>query len=701
MNQKFLDWILQEVFDRAHHPEIGSIRLPALTGVLLDSLEEAGILAGPQPSYFRFERGNVAAEVHAYACDTEDDVISLFFCVDATADIPLGQPAEPCNTGKDVLDRAFRRMEAFIKLAQSERTAEIEESQPARELVDLIKDAPRQKATIELNVVTTGLVSDRASGSREAGSYRREIWDLLRLERVCGGNRDGSITIDFTQDFGTTLPCLVTPKSSDGLQVLLTCIPGQLLADIYNTHRAGLLERNVRSFLQFTGKVNKGIRDTVLNEPHRFLPYNNGLSATAGEVEFQVLSGSLAQIRIVKDFQIVNGGQTTASIASCARRDDADLQNVSVPMKLTVVPRSMLDGLVPKISRYANTQNRIQDSDFSANDPWHIGLERLSRNTWTRATPENPRGTRWFFERSRGQYADGLAANATPAGKRQYRSENPPGQRFTKTDLAKFVLSWDQYPTVVSRGAQKCFMTFMQHLSSSQRKTPEEVDFKRIVALGILFRFAERLYGEMDYQGYRAQVVTYSIARLSHECQRQLDVEAIWKEQQIPADIQGALKYIVTGVREMITEPPKTQKNVGEWCKRDECWTAVLARSIKVTLKTVPTGKRDEKYGSKVDIAPALHPDQQEFLDVIRTVPAVVWFSVSSWAKETSTLQPWQRGLAYSLGDLTERSKVPSMKQAVHGRKIVLEALRLGFTHDAIDQRLAASIADLSDSVTP
>ncbi len=360
MSQKFLDWILNEAFDRAHDPEIGSIRLPALTSVLLENLEEAGIFTLPQPSYFRFERGNVAAEVHAYACDTEDDVIALFYCVDATADVPLGQPATACGTGKDLLDRAFRRMEAFVKLAQSERIAQIEESQPARELVELVKNASAQNISIELNVLTTGLVSDRASVARESDSYRREIWDLLRLERLCGGNRDGSITIDFPRDFGTTLPCLLTPKSMDGLQVLLTCIPGQLLADIYNTHRTGLLERNVRTFLQFTGKVNKGIRETVLTEPQRFLPYNNGLSATAGDVDFEVLQGNLGQIRIVKDFQIVNGGQTTASIASCARRDKADLQNVSVPMKLTVVPRAMLDGLVPKISRYANTQNRIQ-----------------------------------------------------------------------------------------------------------------------------------------------------------------------------------------------------------------------------------------------------------------------------------------------------------------------------------------------------
>jgi AIPR protein len=359
----------------------------------------------------------------------------------------------------------------------------------------------------------------------------------------------------------------------------------------------------------------------------------------------------------------------------------------------------MLDGLVPKISRYANTQNRIQDSDFSANDPWHIALERLSRNTWTKASADTPRGTRWFFERSRGQYADGLAANATPAGKRQYRTENPPAQKFTKTDLAKFILSWEQFPAIVSRGAQKCFMAFMQHLSSSQRKLPEEIDFKRIVAQAILFRAAERLYGEMSYQGYRAQVVTYSIARLSHECQHQLNVEAIWKDQQIPADIHGALKFIITGVRAVVTNTPKSQKNVGEWCKRDECWNAVLERSIKVTLKAVPTGRRSPNDASAVEMAPILKPDQQELLDVIGKVSAAGWFSIAAWAKEASTLQPWQRGLAYSLGGIIERSKVPSLKQAVQARKILLEAMRLGFTHETVDNKLAASLQKISDSI--
>jgi hypothetical protein len=682
MSQKFLNQVLDDTFDRAHNPDSGSLRLPALTEVLLERLEDAGVLTTPQSAYYRLERGSIAAEVHGYACDTEDDVIQLFYFIDATAETALGQPVEVCNTGKDLLDRAFRRLEAFVRRAQSDRMEEIEDSQPARELAGLVKEAGNgNRKTIELHAVTTGVVSDRAASAGQKGDLRREIWDLVRLERACGGARDGSITIDFPTEFGTTLPCLVTPEAVDGLQVLLTCIPGRLLAEIYNTHRASLLERNVRSFLQFTGKVNKGIRSTVLDRPHRFLPYNNGLSATAGEVEVDLLPDGLGRIRVLRDFQIVNGGQTTATLASCLRRDQHDLAAVSVAMKLTVVPRGMLDGLVPEISRCANTQNRIQDSDFSANDPWHIEIERLSRTMWTRATPDTPRGTRWFYERSRGQYADALASAQTPAGRRQFKTENPSARKFTKTDLAKFMLSWDQYPAVVSRGAQKCFMFFASQLQSSQRRTPEEADFKRVAALAMLFHHAEQLYNQMDFQGFRANVVTYSIARLSHECRRHIDVDAIWKDQAVPAAFTSALKVIIPGVREVIVNPPGSQKNVTEWCKKDDCWSAVLERPIRVKVGPKPEEEADSFV---TPAATALSTEQQQLIDAIRKVPAEAWFAVSAWAKSTSSLQPWQRGLAYSLGRLLASAKEPSIKQAVQGRNLLLESVRLGFIDDAL-----------------
>lgn len=598
--QRFLEQVRSDAFDIANDPEIGGLRVPAIARAVLDRLEEAGVSTDSQIAYYRHERANVHAEVHGYACDTEDDIISLFYLVDANEDIPLGDPASASNVSKDLIDRAFRRLEAFVRVAQADRAPDLDQSQPASELFDLVRSAPESGQKLVLNVLAMGTVSERAATSEQKKGLEREVWDLDRLVKTCGGDGEERPAIDFVSDFGLSLPCFVTSKTDDGLQVFMTWIRGDILAQIYNTYRSRLLERNVRSFLQFTGKVNKGIRETVIDRPTRFLSYNNGISATASVVELEDFGSGLARIRSVKDFQIVNGGQTTASIASCARRDRVDVSGVAVAMKLTVVPQDKLDEFVPLISKFANTQNRIQEADFSANHPWHIELERLSRSTWTKPRAETPRGTRWFYERSRGQYADELASQNTAAGRRRFRTENPTSQKFTKTDLAKYVLTWDQQPAIVSRGAQKCFVDFMNRVQRERRPLPDAREFERIGGLAMLFRRAEKLYGEMGYHGYRAQVVTYAIARLSNALGRRLPFDEIWKNQEIPDDLKAALAKVIVGVRDVITQPPGN-RNITEWCKRDDCWSAfspfpsqltAARRALGHRLRTGPTSQR-------------------------------------------------------------------------------------------------------------
>ena len=689
--QRFLEQLRTDAFDIANDPEIGGLRVPALARTVLDRLEEAGVSADSQLAYYRHERTNVHAEVHAYACDTEDDMISLFYLVDGNEDAPLGEPATVSTVSKDQIDRAFRRLEAFVKLARADRAPDLDQSQPASELFELVRASGDIGQKIVLNVLALGTVSERAATSEQKKGVEREVWDLDRLVKTCGGDGDDRPAIDFVTEFGLSLPCLVTSKTDDGLQVFMTWIRGDILAQIYNTYRSRLLERNVRSFLQFTGKVNKRIRETVLERPTRFLSYNNGLSATASVVDLEDVGSGLARIRSVRDFQIVNGGQTTASIASCARRDRVDVSGVAVAMKLTVVPQDKLDEFVPLISKFSNTQNRIQEADFSANDPWHIELERLSRSTWTKPTTETPRGTRWFYERSRGQYADELASQGAPAGRRRFRTENPTSQKFTKTDLAKYVLTWDQQPAIVSRGAQKCFVEFMNRIQRERRPLPDSKEFERIGGLAMLFRRAERLYGEMGYQGYRAQVVTYSIARLSNALGRRLPFDEMWKAQEVPDDIRVSLAKVIIGVRDVITQPPGN-RNITEWCKRDDCWTAILALPVAI-----------EGAVESTRTPAASRPDQPTNADgtviAVGAVPADVWLAASKWAKDTGTLLPWQRSLAYSLGRLQGRGSSPSPKQAIQGRKLMLEAIRLGFGHEQLTKDLIEGLGTAEPSI--
>lgn len=679
MNQRFLNDLLESVFDAANDENEAQLRHNALTQVLLDRLEEAGATPAGVCAFY----DSLNAEVHGYTHDTDDDVLTLYFVIDATARIPLGDEASVTTTPKAEVDRSFRRMNAFVKIAKKNGRELIEESLAAWELAELIRTAEVDGVTIELQVLTTGIVSERAMNADVPGEFRCDVRDLTSLVRSCGGTQRGSTDVDFVQDYGEALPCLVSRPADDGLRVFLTRIPGKMLADIYNLHRAALLERNVRTFLQFTGKVNRGIRDTLLHDPSRFLPYNNGLSATASGITVQEREDGTGSILAVKDFQVVNGGQTTASIASASRRDKADLEGVLVPMKLTVVPEERLGELVPQISRFANTQNKVQDSDFDANVPWQIGMEQLSRKLWTPPNDQAPRGTQWFYERSRGQYADEIARCETNARRKLFRAENPSRQKLTKTDLAKYLSSWDQYPHVVSQGAQKNFRAFMKRLGSDAKRYPSEENFVHAVAVAALFKHAEKLHKELGKVGYRANAVTYTIAALSHLMGRQLDAQAIWKSGQVSERLDAAMRVILDSVWEILTKPPERYRNVTEWAKREQCWTAVLGLDFDLDL---PDGRNRRGRATPIpdgSVVPLVQ-EERERIARVTEVDGTVWLEVAGWAKETNSLKPWQRSLSYTLGRNHGQQKPPSIKQAVQGEKLLLEALRMGFVSEAL-----------------
>jgi hypothetical protein len=664
---EFYRQLRSEMADICFDPDDGGLQLTSVGNLFLDRFEEAGFIPAGHVAYFTHQLSKGTAEVHGYALDDEEDVLALFYF------IPF-QSEDPPAVSRDETESGYRKMKAFVRTVAS------------GELIGLIRDASARGTSIRFFVVTNGLVSDRAALADAEKASERETWDIMRLYRSIGtGAGHEAIDIDLVRDYGAPLPCLVTPVAEDGLQILLTCIPGATLATIYDQYRARLLERNVRSFLQFAGSVNKGIRETILTAPSRFLPYNNGISATASVVRLRHSGDGLALIEGMSDFQIVNGGQTTASISACARKDKADLSKVYVPMKLTIVPAEAVDALVPQISRYANTQNRVQEADFSANHPYHIELEKLSRQHWTTPSPSSPRGTRWFYERSRGQYAvEKLKTNSLPA-QRKFRDENPPSQRFTKTDLAKYVMSWDQYPQRVSLGAQKNFMVFMSLVERDKRLLPDEAEFKRVVGLAILYRTAERAYGELGYTGYRANVVAYTVALLSFWRKRMLDWTAIWDAQVLSDDVVEMVKTIMIGVRKLIFDPAGTQRNISEWAKKDACWSAALEMPFE-------GNGFDEKPQQPVLVVSA---EQQKIIDVIGGVPPAVWFDAAAWAKREDRLSPFQRSLAFNVGRRLAQHKPVTPKQAPCCLGLLNEATAAGFRHNDLTDTIMSKVRNL------
>ena len=308
---------------------------------------------------------------------------------------------------------------------------------------------------------------------------------------------------------------MLAEQDDSDYQTILAVVPGDVLMDVYGEYGSRLLQLNVRSFLQARGKVNQGIRRTILDEPDRFLAYNNGISATASAVKLTSMPDGGLGIQSLDNLQIVNGGQTTASLYHAAVKDRANIDHIQVQMKLTVVEPDRLDEIVPLISRYANSQNKVNEADFSANHPFHVEIEKLSRTIWAPAADGTQRQTRWFYERARGQYQDALSRAGTPARQRQFKETHPAAQRFAKTDLAKFEMAWDRLPHLVSLGAQKCFREFTIRLTDRADQSVDQAYFANLIAKAILFRRTEKLVSTLQLGGYRANVVAYVVALLS------------------------------------------------------------------------------------------------------------------------------------------------------------------------------------------
>ena len=484
------------------------------------------------------------------------------------------------------MEAIFRRPLRFVNKALDQRWRNaLEETSPAFGLADLIATRWSRIARLRVLLITNRVLSDRVDG-RSADNFDEKevkfsVWDCKRLFRqATAGNAPEEICIDLESDFGGTLPILRAPQSNTRLESYLTIIPGSVLADIYDQWGARLLEHNVRVFLQARNKVNRGIRITIENDPAMFLAYNNGITATAEKVHTIKTQGRL-QLKSLTNFQIVNGGQTTASI-HVARRRKIDLSQVSVQMKLSVIEPDLASEMVPKISEYANSQNRVNAADFFSNHPFHSRVESFSRRTYAPAPDDSFRQSKWFYERARGQYADAYAG-LTRAERKKFKLTSPRNQMFSKTDLAKFLSVWEGRPHEVSLGAQKNFAKFSARIGKEWEKSPNNFNeswYRESIAKAILFRTTERLVSKQSwYQGaYRANIVAYGIAKIAHYVStehRAVDFERIWRSQKTDQAMDQGIRVAVKAAHDILVQPDAGMRNVTEWAKKQACWSRV------------------------------------------------------------------------------------------------------------------------------
>ena len=562
----------------------------SFVNVFTEYLSDAGFISDFTYANYRrpYKAGRRNARVDGYSENIFEETISLVI-----ADF-YNEKAPVTLTKTDAM-QTFRECVAFIdESIKGNLRTEIDKSDPAYYLSMLLFQG---KSKGSIRKVKIFLISDKirsaALKTLEASSVsdiviEYTVWTVDRLYeniRNEGETRD----ILFADYGGEPIKCLYI--DSGIFPGYMCAMPGDLLANLYEKLDTELLEGNIRSFLSTKVAVNSGIRKTIVNEPQKFFVYNNGISATASEVHTIEKNGQIYLTGIV-DFQIVNGGQTTASLYNSRYKDKSDLSTIFVPMKLTVVEKEKSKEVIPKIAEYANTQNKVNAADFFSNHDFCVKIERYSRTCRVEARNGAQYDTFWFFERAKGQYTQAQIGK-TQAQIREFKLRYPKNQLFTKTDLAKFRNSWSCMPDTVSKGAQTNFQKFAEDIKKTYEVKPNDYNekyYKETVALGILFHTVESLVSEQEWyqQGFRAQIVTYSIALFSKLFSVQypkyaIDFQKIWKNQTIPKQITDEFIHITKLVNDSITDPSRGIANVTQWCKRAECWKRMQA-TCKYTI---------------------------------------------------------------------------------------------------------------------
>ena len=625
-----------------------------------------------------FRHKNLGMKVDGYFYIEDREILTIFIC-DFNDDYIL-----KTLTQSDI-ETSIRRVTKFINQAIYKKLyIDLEETSPGYEIAYFLYRNKHRYKSINIVLISNKALSSRVKklSSIEIENYKvnLSIWDIKRFYEIeSSKNKKETLLIDFKDEFNVTIPALPAHISTSPYLSYLCVLNGNILADLYEKYGARLLESNVRSFLQFRGNVNKGIRKTINETPNMFFAYNNGITATAEDIELD----NNKQIKKLKNFQIVNGGQTTASLFNTRKNDKVSLEDVFVQMKLTIINDDKINDVVPNISRFSNTQNKVSEADFFSNDIYHIRMEEKSRRIWAPAKEGELKKTKWFYERARGQYLE-LQSKLTPAKKKEFKEIHPNNQKFSKTDLAKFLMVWEEKPHIVSRGAQKNFVEFGKVIVPLWNKNDKEFNdlyFKHSIAKIIIFKICDKIvYKEPWYGGYKANIVAYTISTISFLLRREkksINFSNIWKQQELDTLFIRELKRVSKYINSYITNTPENFTNVSEWCKKDICWTKlkdiltktdelVLSREFLDSLISKEEVKYEEKEAKKEQKIDNI----MEIRKKMYQLPIDSWKDIIKWATEKKLLSQSQ----IQLLNLIPSGKYPSDRQS---KKIIETILYL------------------------
>lgn len=537
--------------------------------IVMQHMSDFGMTNEPQVLHIERRLGNAILRLSGYAISEDLDQLDLFVSLYLGAQEPTSVPES------DITGAAQQCMRFLENTVSGKLASKIDPSDEAYDLILTVRDCYENLDQVRVFVLTDGVAKSKSYKPRDIGgkSVLLEVMDIERLYRhVSEGRPRDELVVDFVEAFGSPVPCVYVPGVSGEYDYALAAFPGAMLRTLYEKWGSRLLEANVRSFLSQTGKVNKGIRDTLRTSPDRFLAYNNGIVVVADELSIGTSPDGGTGISWLKGMQIVNGGQTTASIYFTKRKfPEVDLSQVRVPAKIIVLRSSdetSDEALISDISRFANSQNQVRVSDLSANKPFHVEMERLSSTTYC------PDGVgRWFYERATGSYNVMLAREGkTPAKLRDLKLAMPTSRKVTKTDLAKYAHAWRQKPHLVALGNQKNFQIFNDE-AIAEGAVPDLSEFKNLMAQVLLYRRAEKQI-RPAFQGFQANITAYTVSLIANRFGDRIALSQIWQQQAISDDFVSLIGQWSREVNEALRSSAG-QRIVSEWAKKEECWEYV------------------------------------------------------------------------------------------------------------------------------
>jgi hypothetical protein len=576
---EFYSELLDETISYSKDNSVGTLH--AFKNVFVSYLQEAGVTSLADCEIVNFKKTTEKMRLDGYAYSEYFHSLTLLVC-------DFNQKPQIEKLGKTDIDKTLKQASKFYRICKTKYFEEAEESGEGYKAYEYIKQYSGQTEVVNIILITNNeavlhVPEDIAIGK---ATIKFDVWDIERLYQCLFQNvQAAQVVIRLKSKYSNPIHLIKVADANSSYDCYIGVISGELLAKIYKDEGQKLIERNVRSFLQATGNINKGIRDTLSSEPHMFMAYNNGISTIAESIEIdeEKSTNELAVITVLNGWQIVNGGQTTASIYN-AFQNKTDLGKVSVQIKLTVIKnKEKTNEFIANISKYANSQNKINMSDFSANDEYHIRMEQLSRNTYIPAE-KGKSLDRWFYERARGQYLVEVNRQPTLTLKKQFKEHNPKSRCISKTVAAKCIMAWRGYPYIVSKGLETNFIIFSEMVKKGEIPPPSEEVYKDMISKVILFNECDRIIAEHKFGGFKAQQNYYTVALIGKYFSEKVDVDYIWSTQSISPALAQIIEKVMYEVWNHFMNPTTLGINIGQWCKKEDCWELLQLRFKKEEL---------------------------------------------------------------------------------------------------------------------